>query len=113
LTHYINALSPSPFRNQFKLNARDLAYFKTKGIAITLDHGKDFIAKRLAPASIPNDGKQTPMRGHPIFVAQPATATCCRGCLQQWHQIPQDKALNAEEQAYVLTLLAHWLSLYE
>ncbi len=25
-----------------------------------------------------NDGKQTPFRGHPVFTAQHATATCCR-----------------------------------
>lgn len=33
-------------------------------------HAQDFIAKREAPAFIPNDGKQTPMKGHPVFIAQ-------------------------------------------
>jgi len=63
-----NALSQSSFRSQFKLNTRDLAYFKAKGKATTQEHGKDFIAKRLAPAYIPNDGKQTPMRGTPFLL---------------------------------------------
>lgn len=44
-------------------------------------HAKDFIANREAPAYIANDGKQTPMRGHPVFIAQRATATCCRECM--------------------------------
>ena len=33
-------------------------------------HAEDFISKREAPAYIANDGKQTPMRGHPVFIAQ-------------------------------------------
>lgn len=52
-----------------------------------LSHARDFVGKRLAPAVIENDGKQTPMRGHPVFIAQQATATCCRECLRKWHNI--------------------------
>lgn len=37
-------------------------------------HAIDFVEKRLAPAYIPNDGKQTPFKGHPVFIAQHATA---------------------------------------
>lgn len=77
-----------------------------------LSHATDFVDKRLAPATIPNDGKQTPMRGHPVFVAQHATATCCRGCLHQWHHIPQGRMLTLDEQAYIVTVLAHWLKKY-
>jgi len=104
------ALAKSSFRAGFKLNAQDLAYLREKGLGEVLNHAEDFIAKRLAPAVIANDGKQTPMRGHPVFVAQHATACCCRGCLQKWHQIPQGRALTLEEQAYVVVVLERWLS---
>ena len=57
-----------------------------------------FIRKRLAPAVIPNDGKQTPMRGHPVFIAQHATGCCCRGCFEKWHRIPAGRELTDEEQ---------------
>ena len=75
-----------------------------------LQHAAGFIEKRLAPAFPVKDGKQTPWHNHPVFVAQHATATCCRGCLQKWHQIPKGRALTAEEQAYIVEVIGRWLS---
>ena len=72
-------------------------------------HAQDFIAKRLAPANLPNDGKQTPMRGHPVFIAQHATATCCRGCLFKWHKIAKGKNLSEAEQDDVVEIILAWL----
>lgn len=103
------ALARSPFRVRQRLNARDLAYLNEKGKETVLGHGQDFIAKRLAPAAPSNDGKQTPMRGHPVFVAQHATATCCRSCLAKWHDIPAGRPLSVAEQAHVLAAIARWL----
>ncbi len=57
-------------------------------------HAKEFIAKREAPAYIANDGKQTPMKGHPVFIAKHATATCCRECIRKWHKIQPGKELS-------------------
>lgn len=105
-------LAKSPFRSNFKLNAKDLNDLHTKGMPTILSHANDFIQKRLSPADIPNDGKQTPMRGHPVFVAQHATATCCRGCLQKWHRIPARVALTLEEKTYILKILHRWLANY-
>ncbi|HEY9267918.1 MAG TPA: DUF4186 domain-containing protein [Methylotenera sp.] len=103
------ALSRSTFRAGFKLNSKDMAYLQQKGLSTVLDHAEDFIQSRLAAAIIENDGKQTPMRGHPVFVAQHATACCCRGCLQKWHHIPQGRALTLAEQAYIVVVLEKWL----
>jgi hypothetical protein len=103
------ALSKSTFRAGFKLNSKDMAYLQQKGLSTVLDHAEDFIQNRLSPAIIENDGKQTPMRGHPVFVAQHATACCCRGCLQKWHRIPQGRALTLAEQAYIVVVLEKWL----
>jgi predicted Fe-S protein YdhL (DUF1289 family) len=58
---------------------------------------------------IANDGKQTPMRGHPVFIAQHATATCCRGCLAKWHDIPAGRELTDREQQYVVQVIHRWL----
>lgn len=87
-----------------------MAYLQQKGLSMVLDHAEDFIQSRLAPAIIENDGKQTPMRGHPVFVAQHATACCCRDCLYKWHQIPQGRELTIAEQAYIVVVLEKWLS---
>ena len=72
-------------------------------------HAYDFITKRLAPKEIINDGKQTPMKGHPVFIAQHATATCCRGCLYKWHQIRKEKELTQKEIKYVVDLIMEWI----
>jgi hypothetical protein len=72
-------------------------------------HAGELIAKRLAPAEPDKDGKQTPYRNHPVFVAQHATATCCRTCLERWHGIPTGRALTAEEQAYVVDVISRWI----
>ncbi len=104
------ALAKSPFRRKFQLSTKELAYLKQKGMSETLDHAEDFINTRLAPSVIANDGKQTPMRGHPVFVAQHATACCCRSCLQKWHQIPQGRELTQAEQAYVVVVIERWLN---
>jgi hypothetical protein len=105
-------LAASKFRSRFKLGVKERAYLDAKSMEAVLAHGRDFIAQRLAPAMIANDGKQTPMRGHPVFIAQHATATCCPGCLAKWHGIEAGRALSAAERDYVLGVIAHWLERY-
>ncbi|WP_279024507.1 DUF4186 domain-containing protein [Gibbsiella quercinecans] len=103
-------LQNSPFRAKFRLNPKDQHYFAAKGMPTILSHARDFIDRRLAAAYPKNDGKQTPMRGHPVFVAQHATATCCRGCLAKWHGIAQGKALNEAQKDYIVQVIALWLA---
>lgn len=105
----LQKLKKSPFRAKFSLSEKEIRYLKKNGMAVIRSHAEDFIQKRLAPAEIPNDGKQTPMRGHPVFIAQHATATCCRKCLYQWHKIKPGKALNEEEQKFVIALILEWI----
>jgi hypothetical protein len=102
-------LNQSPFRRRMRLQPRERDYLNQKGLAVVLDHAADFISKRLAPASPANDGKQTPWHNHPAFVAQHATATCCRGCLEKWHAIPKGRALTEAEQRYVVAVIGAWL----
>jgi hypothetical protein len=102
-------LARSPFRSRFRLGAKERAYLAERGLPTILDHAADFIAKRLAPAQPHNDGRQTPMRGHPAFIAQHATATCCRSCLAKWHSIEPGRALSEAEQEQVVAAIARWL----
>lgn len=103
------ALARSSFRRRQKLGAADLAYLRGRGMELVLRHADEMIASRLAPAEPLNDGRQTPMRGHPVFVAQHATGACCRGCLARWHRIPKGRDLTDEERAYVVAVLGRWL----
>jgi uncharacterized protein DUF4186 len=102
-------LQHSAFRRRFRLQRPERDYLDRKGLEEVLAHGRDFIEQRLAPADPLNDGKQTPFRNHPVFVAQHATATCCRGCLEKWHAIPRGHALSAEEKQHVLDAIRRWL----
>jgi hypothetical protein len=106
----LSKLSHSPFRSHIHLREKELDYLRSKGMSEVLKHAAKFIEKRLAPASPANDGKQTPWRNHPVFVAQHATATCCRGCLQKGHEIPKGRALTADEQRYIIEVIGSWLS---
>ena len=105
----LEALSRSKFRSSFKLNEKDVRYISRIGLDKIESHAKDFISTRLAPNFIPNDGKQTPFKGHPVFKAQHATATCCRGCLQKWHKIPKHKQLTEEEINYIIKIIIEWI----
>ncbi len=105
------SLSKSKFRSSFHLNNKMKEYVKEKGIDKIKSDTYDFINKRLSPAVIPNDGKQTPMRQvHPTFIAQHATACCCRGCLEKWHKIPKGRELTKDEIDGIVILLMKWIS---
>ena len=109
INNKLDELSRSKFRSSFHLRKYMIKYIDDKGIDIVLKHAYDFINKNLKPADIPNDGKQTPMKGHPVFIARHATATCCRGCLEKWHGISKGKELNNNEVNYVVSLIMEWI----
>jgi hypothetical protein len=104
------ALARSAFRARFHLDARDLLYFRRRGGSVMREHATRFIRERLAPAEPLNDGRQTPWRGHPVFVAQHATATCCRSCLARTHLIAAGVPLSETEQLYCVELIQRWLA---
>lgn len=110
INNQLQALSKSKFRSSFNLKEKDKEYIKEKGLDKIEEHAYDFITKRLAPKDIPNDGKQTPMKGHPVFIAEHATATCCRGCLYKWHKIRKGKDLSEKEIKYVVDIIMEWIN---
>ena len=106
-------LAQSRFRSRFRLKEADCQYIREKGPAAIRSHAADIIRRRLSAAEPKNDGRQTPMRGapqgHPIFLGQHATGTCCRGCLEKWHGIPKGRALTETEQSYIVDVLMQWI----
>ena len=109
IDYILDRLSKSKFRSSFKLKNKDLEYIKEKGIEKIQSHCADFIEKRIAPKTILNDGKQTPTKGHPVFIAQHATATCCRGCIEKWHKFSKNRQLSKTEQEYLVLLIMTWI----
>lgn len=107
----LDKLSKSKFRARFHLTASDKAYIARHGFSQIEVHAREFISKRLAPAEPPNDGRQTPMRGHPVFLAQHACACCCRDCLQKWYRVPKGVPLTDVQQEKIVRLLLSWIRL--
>ena len=105
----LDSLSKSKFRSSFHLNKKMKDYVLEKGMDKIEEHAYDFINKRLKPSFIKNDGKQTPMKGHPVFIAQHATATCCRGCLYKWHKIPKGVELTNKQVDYIVKIIIEWI----
>ncbi len=102
-------LQRSKFRSSFHLKEKDKAYIREKGMDVIQSHAEDFIRERLAPAHPENDGKQTPMKGHPVFIAQHATACCCRGCLRKWYRVPEGTELNEVQQEKIVRMIMAWI----
>lgn len=107
--YILNKLQTSKFRNSFHLKTKELTYIKEKGMDKIRSHAIDFINEKLAPANPKNDGKQTPMKNHPVFIAMHACGCCCRSCLYKWHHIPKGKELTNKEKEYILNLLMLWI----
>ncbi|WCM55912.1 DUF4186 domain-containing protein [Microbacterium sp. EF45047] len=106
----LHRIGKHPFRAKFRLYGRDRAIVDLRGMATVRRHAAEIIETRLAPAAPRNDGRQTPYRGHPVFVAQHATATCCRACLSRWHGIPAGRDLDAAEKEYVVEAICRWIA---
>ena len=103
------SLKQSKFRSEFKLTQKDRDYIATKGLVTIKEHAFQFINSRVALDFPKNDGKQTPMKGHPVFIAQHATATCCRGCIQKWHGIEKGRAMSETEVVFIVALIMGWI----
>ncbi len=105
----LDSLSKSKFRSSFHLRKKEIAYVDKHGLEKIKEHAYDFIIKKLAPPYPENDGAQTPMKNHPVFIAQHATGTCCRGCLEKWHKIPKGTKLSTNQVNYIVMLIMEWI----
>ena len=106
----LDRLAKSKFRSSFYLTKAEKAYCAEKGEAVLRRHAEDFVRLKLAPTHPVNDGKQTPMRGHPVFKAMHATACCCRGCLNKWYHVPVGVELSEDLQRRIVDFLMVWIA---
>ena len=105
------SLAKSKFRSSFHLRKYMIKYIDDKGWEVIKNHAYDFVKEKLKPANPLNDGKQTPMKGHPVFIAMHACGCCCRGCLEKWHKIPKGRELTENEVNYIVYLLLSWIKI--
>lgn len=104
----LERLKRSRFRSSFHLGEKERKTIESLGIDKIREHAQDFFEKRIRK-KVENDGHQTPWNGHPIFVAQHATATCCRKCINKWYGIDQKKELNNEEVDRLVNIVMAWI----
>lgn len=109
ISEALQKLEKSRFRSSFHLSEKDKEYVRKKGMDTIRSHACDFIKQRIAPAEIANDGKQTPMKSHPVFIAQHACACCCRGCLNKWYGVRKNVELTQAQQEKIVNLLMAWI----
>ena len=105
----LNKLSKSKFRSSFHLKTKEIEYIDKLGLEEIKKQAYEIINKRIKPEIIENDGKQTPMKNHPVFIGQHATATCCRNCLYKWHHIKKNKELTEHEIDFITSLIIEWI----
>lgn len=105
----LDSLSKSKFRSSFHLKQKEIEYIEKRGLEEIKKQAYEIINKRIKPEIIENDGKQTPMKNHPVFIGQHATATCCRGCIEKWHHIKKNKELTEHEIDFITTLIIEWI----
>ena len=103
------SLSNSKFRSSFHLRKYMIDYIEKVGLEKIREDAIFFIKNRISDTSKVSDGKQTPMKNHPVFIAQHATATCCRNCLYKWHHVPKDRLLTDHEIDFCVELIMSWI----
>lgn len=109
INNKLDSLSKSKFRSSFHLRKYMIDYINEKGLDLIKNHAIDFVNEKLSPSEPKNDGKQTPMKGHPVFLAMHACGCCCRSCLNKWHDIPKGRELTNDEKEYIVSLLMIWI----
>ena len=105
----LDELNKSKFRNSFHLKKDLIDYINNKGLKEIDNHIKIFIKEKLHDKEPLNDGKQTPTKNHPVFIAMHACGCCCRSCLEKWHHIKKHKELTKEEENYIEAILLSWI----
>jgi hypothetical protein len=105
----LDRLAQQRFRAKFRLLGRERGLVELRGRARIRAQAAELLAARVGPAYPHKDGRQTPYRGHPVFVAQHATATCCRSCLERWHGIARGHELTDDELEYMLAVIDRWI----
>jgi hypothetical protein len=102
-------LSNYDIRLKFELGDSEREYVRERGSDILRLHTTDFVKKRLQPANPRNDGRQTPTKGHPVFIAQHATATSSRICMEEIHGIPVGVPLDEDQVIWTVDVILRWI----
>lgn len=105
----LEKVAESDYRAEIDLGPEDMDYVNSRGFDMMVRHAHDFVERRLGPARPRNEGKQTPLKGHPLFLAQHATGADSRAALSEYHGIAEGKKLSRQQMDYVTDVVLRWL----
>ncbi|HEY5652918.1 MAG TPA: DUF4186 family protein [Pontiella sp.] len=94
---------------KFSLGEAEQEYVTSRGMDILRLHAADFVNKRLAPANPKNDGRQTPTKGHPIFIAQHACGCNDRSSLEEFFGYEMGRSLTPDEVERIVDVILLWI----
>ena len=95
--------------NKFILGEPEQEYVTSRGMDILRLHATDFVNKRLAPANPKNDGRQTPTKGHPVFIAQHACGCNDRDSVEEFFGYEKGRELTEAEVGTIVDAILAWI----
>jgi hypothetical protein len=95
--------------NKFILGEPEQEYVTSRGMDILRLHATDFVKKRLAPANPKNDGRQTPTKGHPVFIAQHACGCNDRASVEEFFGYELGRELTGDEVDAIVDAILSWI----
>lgn len=94
---------------KFVLAEPEQEYVTSRGMEILRLHAADFVNKRLAPANPKNDGRQTPTKGHPVFIAQHACGCNDRSSVEEFFGYEMGRELTGDEVDKIVDSILRWI----
>lgn len=95
--------------DKFTLGEPEQDYVTSRGMEILRLHAADFVNKRLAPANPKNDGRQTPTKGHPVFIAQHACGCNDRDSVAEFFEFEKGRELSDDEVTLIVDVILRWI----
>ena len=95
--------------DKFALGEPEQEYVTSRGMDILRLHATDFVNKRLAPANPKNDGRQTPTKGHPVFIAQHACGCNDRAGVEEFFGFEMGRELTEDEVGAIVDAILSWI----
>jgi uncharacterized protein DUF4186 len=107
VSHTFRSLRLERIRHHYwhvELTQKAIDYARRKGLIRLEQAAYHQLGKVVGRTAHPREGRQTPWSGNIIHYAQHATASCCRKCIYEWHNIPVDRDLSEDELRYLSEL---------
>lgn len=90
-----------------KINPKAILRAKKRGLKAIRERAKQIVSKKIGHPPVSRwDYRNCPQEGTEVIeYGRHATATCCRPCLERWHNIPQNAFLTEEQIKYCVDLV--------